>query len=91
MLGEWWLRSRGWVVAASALACNPVSAQRTQSRNVLMISKPAPLFAELFWTAISSNFTEVPPPPVADITPPLALAVWPMKLSKFFRCEDGGG
>ena len=68
-------------MAASALACNPVSAQRTQSRNMFMISKPAPLFAELFWTTISSNCTEVPPAPVADITPPLALAVWPMKLS----------
>ena len=66
-------------MAASALACNPVSAQRTQSRNVFMISKPAPWFAELFWTAISDNFT---PPFMANITPPLALAVWPMKLSK---------
>ena len=82
MLGEWWWWSRGWVVAASTLACNPVSAQRTQSRNVFMISKPAPWFAELFWTAISDNFTEVPPALVANITPPLALAVWPMKLSK---------
>lgn len=70
-------------MVASVLACNQVSAQRTHSKLLFLTSKPPPLSAELFVTIISDIFIAFVPEPVVDITPPLALAVWPIKLSRF--------
>ena len=72
----------------SALACVSVSTQRVHEKAEETTSKAPPSSPRLFSTVMSDTWIELGALPVVVITPPLPLAVWPMKLS-MGRGESG--
>ena len=69
------------VVAVSALTFISVTVQRTHSIIDDTTSKQPPMPPDvLSSTVMSDNLTVLAPVPVVVSTPPLALAVWPVKL-----------